>query len=409
MAERRRIGRRIAGAALIAVPWVGLAVLLAHRHAAPAVVDLGPPEAPPEPAYEILEPGRGRMAATPLDIPPAGWADILWRTWREIAADRLTAVAGGVTFYVLLAVFPALGVFAALYGLFGDVADAPRLLAGFAAVVPRAALELLELQMARLASGPPATLSLAFVVSLLLSVWSAKAGMRSLFEGLNVAYGETERRGWAARTALTYGFTLAALVLTTLLTVVLVTTPLLLRRSGLGVLAPFWDPLSWIGLFVVASGAFAALYRYGPSRAHARWRWVRIGGAAAALGWLIGSLGLSWYLDNIAHFDATYGSLGAAVGCMLWIWFSVLAILAGAELNAETEHQTTVDTTTGPPQPMGQRGAVMADTVGVAFKTDAEALLIKGWRQGEAGARRLRAALRRRQLNSSSRAESRAA
>lgn len=420
MAVRRGIGRQIATAVLIAAPWGGLIYLLTRpstRSSARASItapvapspSLSVAPASAVAAYDRLEPGRGRLATRPRDIPGAGWADILWRTWREILADRLTAVAGGVTFYVLLAVFPALGVFVSLYGMFADVADVSRMLAGFAAVAPRAVLEILGAEMVRLAGGPSTSLSLAFVVSLLLSAWSANAAMQSLFDGLNIAYEEQERRGWAERTGVTYGFTLAALLLVTLIAGVLVATPILLRRAGLGGLEPLLGPARWIGLFVVVSGAFAVLYRYGPSRAHARWRWVRAGGALAALGWLVGSLGFSWYLNNVAHFDATYGSLGAAVGGMMWIWFSVLALLAGAELNAEMEHQTAVDTTTGPPLPMGQRGAAMADTVGVAFKTDAEALMVSGWRKGADGARKLRAILRRRQLNSSSRADRRAA
>jgi len=118
---------------------------------------------------------------------------------------------------------------------------------------------------------------------------------------------------------------------------------------------------------VLAACAFAVVYRFGPSRERARWRWVRWGAALAAVAWIGGSLGFSWYVNHIAHYDATYGSLGAAVGFMMWIWFSVMVVLIGAELNAEIEHQTALDSTTGAPLPMGARGAVMADTVGQRF------------------------------------------
>jgi membrane protein len=108
------------------------------------------------------------------------------------------------------------------------------------------------------------------------------------------------------------------------------------------------------------------VYRFGPSREHARWRWVTWGGVFAAVAWMAGSAGFSVYVNNFGHYDKTYGSLGAFVGFMVWLWFSILMVLLGAELNSEIEHQTAIDTTTGAPLPMGVRGAIMADTVGLA-------------------------------------------
>jgi membrane protein len=319
-----------------------------------------------EPAhFEREEPGRGRVAPSPRHIPLRGWKDILWRTWREITQDRLTVVAGSVTYYTLLAIFPALGVFVSLYGLIADVRLVEEQLAQLSTIFPPEAVRLLGEQMLRLATREAAGLSAAFIISLLLSIWSASAGMKSLFDGLNIAYDETEKRHYVLRTAMTYGFTLALLAFLTLVSAILVAAPIVLNALNLrdGMLFAARWPL----VYGVAASAFCIAYRYGPSRRRARWRWLIPGGAAAAFLWMAGSAGFSWYLNNVAKLDATYGSLGTVIGFMLWVWFSVMVVLMGAELNAEIEHQTAVDSTVGPPKPMGQRGATMADTVGLRF------------------------------------------
>ncbi len=315
--------------------------------------------------FEGLEPGRGRLAASPLDIPWLGWRDVAWRTVREATQDRLTVVAGAVTYCTLLAIFPALGVFVSLYGLIADVGAVQAQLNTMARVFPPAALNLLGEQMVRLATGKTSGLSLAFAVSLLLSIWSASAGIRSLFDGLNTAYDEVERRPLLRRTAVIYGFTAAFIVFLTVISAILVAAPLAL--AALSIRDDLFTALRWPLVLIVATGAFMAVYRFGPSRAPARWRWLAPGAIFAAMAWLGGSAGFSWYLNNVAKLDATYGSLGAVIGFLLWVWFSAMMVLLGAELNAEIEHQTARDSTTGPPEPMGQRNAVMADTVGPRF------------------------------------------
>lgn len=314
---------------------------------------------------EAREPGRGRHAPSPPRIPPKGWKDVLWRVWLEIGRDRLMATAGGVTFYTLLAIFPAIGAFVSLYGLFADVGEVSRQLSDLAAFVPAGALALVAEQMVRLATARAETLSAAFVVSLLLSVWSANAGVAALFDGLNVIYGEREKRNFFVRRLLTYAFTFCAIIFLTMVTAILVAAPIALQLLGLR--ETLLLPLRWILLLGITAASFAVVYRYGPSREQARWRWVWVGAIAAAAGWIGGSLGFSWYLNHVAHYDVTYGPLGAIMGFMMWIWVSVVAVLLGAELNAEMEHQTLKDTTTGAPKPLGLRGAVMADTVGPSF------------------------------------------
>ena len=357
----------VARTLLALAPWVGMATfgslwLKARREPRPGISHqvVASPE-----SFEQTEPGRGRMAHAPRHIPHAGWKDVLWRTWLEIGRDKLPVVAGGITFYALLAIFPAMAAFISLYGLFADVGTVMQQLNELAAFVPPQVLSLLGEQMLRLATAQNTGLSLAFLTSLLLSVWSANAGVGTLFDGLNVAYNETEKRNFFVRRAMIYAFTFAALVFMAMVTAILVAAPIFLRLLGLG--ETLLVPLRWLLLLGVAVFAFSVMYRFGPSRRRARWRWVRWGACFAALIWVSGSLGFSWYVNNVAHFDATYGSLAAVMGFMMWIWFSVMAVLLGAELNAEIEHQTAVDSTTGGPRPMGERGAAMADTVGLPF------------------------------------------
>ncbi|WP_293468072.1 YihY/virulence factor BrkB family protein [Phenylobacterium sp.] len=377
----RQAGRKraVASAVLAAAPWALAAVAAsawwtsARQKTAPQPLRIEPKPQPglsrqtvAEPAhFEAQEPGRGRVAERPHHIPLQGWKDILWRTWREISQDRLTVVAGSVTYYTLLAIFPALGVFVSLYGLIADVSLVEDQLVQLSAIFPPEAVRLIGEQMLRLANGKAAGLSAAFVLSLLFSIWSASAGMKSLFDGLNIAYDETEKRNYLLRTALTYGFTLALLLFLALVSGILVAAPLALE--ALRIRDDLLIAARWPLVYVVAAAAFCIAYRYGPSRRLARWRWLIPGSAAAAFLWMAGSAGFSWYLNNVARLDATYGSLGAVIGFMLWIWFSVMVVLMGAELNAEIEHQTAMDSTTGPPKPMGERGAAMADTVGLRF------------------------------------------
>ncbi len=352
------------------------------------------------PAFEAAEPGRGRLAQGPHHIPAKGWKDIAWRTYQEIGRDRLPSVAGGVTFYTLLALFPAIGVFVSLYGIFADLGAVQQQLNEMSTVFPREVVSIVGDQMVRLALRPPASLSVAFLVSLLFSVWTANAGMKALFHGLNIAYDEEEKRSVVRLTVLTYSFTFATLVFLVVMTSTLVAAPVAFERLGLTVLAAVWVPLRWLVLLTIAAGGFSIVYRYAPCRARARWSWVSLGGIVAACLWLGGSLGFSWYVNSVAHFDATYGALGAAIGFMMWIWFSVMVVLIGAELNAEIEHQTALDSTTGPEQAMGARGAAMADTVGLAFHLDISKIT------QQAG--RVSGALKR-QPNSSSKADNRAA
>lgn len=374
---RRPIRSWIASRPYHLAPWIVLLALapFAFPRRAPTSSEtpiehppgLSEDRAMPPHEFDEAEPKRGRAARHPHAIPWRGWRDILWRTGREIGVDGLPAVAGGVTFYTLLAIFPAIGAFVALYGLFADVGAVEKQLQEMSNVFPASVVQIIGEQMLRLASQEQTKLGVAFVVSLLLSIWSANASMKALFDGLNVAYDEEEKRHFVAKTALTYVFTFCALVYAVVIAAVLIAAPIAFKALGLGAIAGVWIPLRWLAVLAVTAFAFAMLYRFAPCRARPRWRWVILGAVFGSAAWLGGSLGFSLYVNRLAHYDATYGPLGAVIAFMVWMWFSILTVLIGAELNAEIEHQTAIDSTTGPELPMGQRGAAMADTVGLAF------------------------------------------
>jgi membrane protein len=309
--------------------------------------------------------GRGRQATAPWQIPWAGWKDILWRTYEQIGEDRLLAVAAGVVFYGLLALFPAVTALVSLYGLFAKASTISEQLALLRDVVPAGGVEIIQDQVNRIAEKGDATLSLTFAFGLGLALWSANAGMKAVMDALNVAYNEKEKRGFLKLNLVSLGLTAGAIVALLIALGAIVMLPLVLSFLGLG----GWTEtllrlVRWPVLICVVIFGLAVLYRFGPSREAPRWEWLSVGSVAAAVAWLLGSALLSWYLANFANYDATYGSLGAAIGMMIWMWMSAIVILLGAELNSEIEHQTARDSTMGEERPLGQRGAAMADTVG---------------------------------------------
>ncbi len=293
-------------------------------------------------------------------MPAAGWRQILVRTWKAFNADQILAVAGGVTFFSLLALFPALGAFVSVYGLISNVEDARREIVGMAGVLPGGAVTVIGDQMTRLAATNHAHLGLAFATGLLISVWSANAGVKALMSGLNVAYGEREKRSFIALNLMSLAFTVGLTAFSVAGTAIAVAAPRVLAFVGLG---PFAGEglLRWPVLAAVTFSLLALLYRYGPSREHARWRWITPGSALAGAIWVLMSIGFSLYVANFGHYNQTYGALGALIGFMTWIWLSVTVVLLGAELNSQLERQTSVDTTTGSPLPQGQRGATVSD------------------------------------------------
>jgi membrane protein len=315
----------------------------------------------------MSEADRGRLAETPSQIPARGWKDILWRVYARITECRVIAVAAGVTFYALLAIFPAIAALISVYGLFADPGTIASQLDSIASFVPGGAIEVIGDQMNRVASQGAGTLGLAFIVGLAISLWSANAGISALFDALNIVYGEKEQRSFVRLNLISLALTFAAIAFMLLAIGLIAVVPVALKYIGLESATEWIVKIArWPLLFVVVGLALSILYRYGPSRTEPQWRWVTWGSMFAALVWIAASLLFSWYAENFGSYNETYGSLSAIIGFMTWIWLSTIVVLAGASIDAEMEHQTVRDTTTRAPRPMGQRGATMADTVGAA-------------------------------------------
>lgn len=319
------------------------------------------------PAGAAAEPGRGRHAKSPFTIPWAGWKDIFWRTYQRIDEDRLLATAGGVVFFGLLAIFPAVTALVSSYALFADPSTISSNLHTLATMLPEGSFQIVEEQVARVLSNANTTLGATFLLGLLLAIWSANAGVKAIFDALNVAYEEREKRSFIRLNLVSLAFTIGGIVALLLMVGAVVAFPLALNHLGMAPESKLIVALArWPLLFIILLAALAILYRFAPSRDAPRWQWLSLGAVTAAMLWIAGSALLSWYLSEFANYNATYGSLGAAIGLMTWMWMSAIVIMFGAELNSEIERQTLRDTTTGQPKPLGTRQAVSADTVGAA-------------------------------------------
>ena len=331
------------------------AVLEREAEAGPAVSD----------KIRARQKGRGRDAETPQSIPIAGWNDIIWRVVRAVPENRLIANSGGVAFFALMSIFPAIATIVSIYGIVADAHTIVSHVNSLAGIFPRGVLELIKQQVLLVAAKSNDRLSAASMVAFFIALWSANSGMSALFDALNVIYGEKEKRSLVRFYASTLAMTLASVVFVVAALIGVVILPLAWRFAGF--VMPAHDILGflrWPILLLIVTTALSVIYRFGPSRRDAKWRWVTWGSIAAAGAWVGASMIFSWYVTAFDSYNRIYGSLGAAIGFMTWIWLSVLIILLGAELNAEMEHQTARDTTEGEPKPLGARGANMADHVG---------------------------------------------
>lgn len=317
--------------------------------------------------------GRGREAGTPVAIPAEGWKDVLWRLYGAIGQDRVFLTAAGVTYYLLLALVPTLSAIVSIYGLFSSRASILDHLGMLSGLVPADALTLIRDQLTRLASEADATLGWTLLFSLVLALWSSSAGVKAMFDAMNVAYGEAEKRNFFHLSLLALAFTLAGAVAAILVAGIVVVMPVALQFIWLGQGTEWLVRVTaYLLMALIVTFGLAALYRWGPSRQEARWRWISPGTILALVLTIAVSLLFSFYVANFGNYNATYGSLGALIGLVTWVWLTVSVVIIGGELNAETEHQTARDSTTGPELPMGERGAQMADTVGATHPGVAE-------------------------------------
>ena len=310
---------------------------------------------------------RGRDAEAPQDIPAKGLRDVFWRVVKAIMADRVTLIAAGVTYFMLLSLFPALGALVALYGFVADPTAIMAHISFLAGVFPPGSFDLIMNQLTSLTQQATSTRSLAFFGGLLVAIWSANSGMKALFDAMNVAYQEDEKRSLVRLNLLSLGFTFCALVVAIILIAAIGVLPAVLKYLWLDDWQEFLARLArWPFIILVFGCGISMIYRYGPSREEAKIKWLSWGVVFSTVLWLVASVLFSFYLENFANYNATYGTLGALIGLMVWVWISVVILIVGAEINAELEHQTRKDSTTGSPKPMGERGAYVADTVGEA-------------------------------------------
>jgi membrane protein len=308
---------------------------------------------------------RGREADSPRQIPAGGWKDILRRSWQEVSDNNIFLVAGGVTYAVLLALFPALAALVSIYGLTFDPSQIEKQIALLAGVLPEQSLQLLGQELHQLVTAQHSTLGIGAVVGLLVALWSASRGMSGLMSAMNIAYDEKERRGFVRLNLLAVGLTIAAIVGGALIIALVGILPAIVKFIGLGASAQ-WALLllEWPLLLGLLLASMAVLYRYGADRNEPRWRWVSPGALAGSLLWIVGSIGFSVYVAHFNTYNKTYGSLGGVVILLTWLYLSSFVLLLGAVINAQSERQTIQDTTRGASEPMGRRNARAADTVG---------------------------------------------
>ncbi|HMQ25821.1 MAG TPA: YihY/virulence factor BrkB family protein [Acidimicrobiales bacterium] len=285
-------------------------------------------------------PGPGRLGADdPTDIPAAGWKAIALRTKEQVRSDAVSTLAGGVAFFSVLAIFPAMIATLSIYGLVSDPADVARQVEELSAGLPDEVRRLLVAQLEAVASTSSSSLTVGLVVSVLAAFWAASKGMKALIEAINVAYDEDETRGFVELRVLAYGFTVGGVLLVVATVFAITALPALGEDLGPAgrAMAGFvrWPVLAGVMLL-----GLAVIYRFAPARSNARWQWVTPGSLTAGLLWVLGSVVFAVYVNNFGNYDETYGSIGAVVVLMLWLYLTAFVVLLGAELNGEAERQS---------------------------------------------------------------------
>ncbi|WP_242154681.1 YihY/virulence factor BrkB family protein [Sphingomonas sp. BAUL-RG-20F-R05-02] len=308
---------------------------------------------------------RGRTASSPLAMPLTGWKEVFVRTWSEAGDDNVGLVAAGVAFYGFLALVPLLGAIVLSYGLVADPQTVVHNMQGLTSVMPGDAAKLVGEQLMNVVKTSGSKKGLGLLLALALAVFGARSAAGSIVTALNIAYEEKEKRSFIVVNLLALGITAAGVVVAVLAVVAIAALGHLesLLPTAPGFLVILGKLLSYVALALAGAAGAATLYRYGPSRTKPRWVWLTPGSILAALLWLALTLGFGIYVANFGNYNATYGSLGAVVVLLTWLYLSSYILLFGAELNSELEHQTAEDTTGGASKPMGDRGAWAADHV----------------------------------------------
>lgn len=306
---------------------------------------------------------RGAFADSPAEFTWKAWREVLGRVWTNSSRHNVGFLASGVAFYGFLSFVPALGLVVMLYGLLADPATIMRHMTGIIGLVPAQSAELINEQMANLIKTAAATSGLALVPAVLLSLYGASGAAGGMITSLNMVYEEEEKRNILKLFLVAVVMALGAVFIGVLGLVS--ASALGLIQGLLGRLGPLADlvvrVLTWLLTGALASATIAAIYRYGPCRQRAKWRWLTLGSVVGTVLWLLGSMLFGLYA-SYAGYSATYGSMGAVVALLMWFFVSAYAVLLGAFVDAEAERQTARDSTTGEAQPLGRRGAVVADS-----------------------------------------------
>ncbi|WP_222193448.1 YihY/virulence factor BrkB family protein [Modestobacter italicus] len=316
------------------------------------------------PAPEV--PSRSEMpgvhAEKPTEIPPRGWLQIVKRAWAENNADNMPIIAGGVAFFAFLSIFPALIATISIYGLVASPEQVSEQIAAVSDQLPESAQDILTEQLTDITSNAGGALTFGLIASVLGALWTASGGVNNLVKAVNIAYDEVETRNFLKLRALSLLLTLGAIVFVLITFALIAVVPVVLDALPLGgvgtVLA---QVLRWVLLLGVVAGSLAVLYRMAPDRDAPKLRWVSLGSVVVTVIWAVVSVAFSFYVNNFGSYNETYGAIAGVIVLMLWLYLTCYLVLLGAEINAETEHQTARDTTQGDPQPMGKRDAVVAD------------------------------------------------
>jgi membrane protein len=323
----------------------------------------GDPNRPPAGAPTERE-LPGIHAEKPTQIPWRGWKQIVKRAWAEHKADNMPIIAGGVAFFGFLAIFPTLIAMINLYGLVASPETVARQVEELSAQLPQSAAELIGDQLRAIVENDSGSLTVGLVVSILGALWSASGGMSNLITAVNIAYDEVETRNFIKLKALSLLLTLGGIVFVLITFGLIAVVPVVLDALPLGPVGTILaQVLRWLLLLVVFTGALAVVYRVAADRDAPRLRWVSLGSIFVTVVWALISVGFALYVDNFGSYDKTYGAIAGVIVLMLWLYLTCYLVLLGAEINSEVEHQTAQDTTKGEPEPMGSRGATMADSL----------------------------------------------
>lgn len=311
-----------------------------------------------------MKDSKGRLAESPAEIPAKGWKDVFMRVKEQVTTDNIGIVAAGVAFYFFLALFPFLTLIISTYGLVTDPVQVEQHMEQIASLLPKETHEMLTERLRSIADKSGGALGWGVILGILVSLWSANSGTKSLFQGINIAYDEEDTRGFFKLNGITMLFTLGGIVIGSICAVLVIGFPALVAYLGLpSTLETVISWGRWPLLFAVVMFSISLLYKVAPARDNPKFKWVSWGSAIATALWVIGSLLFSWYVTNFGEYGEAYGPIASVIILMLWFNLTSFIVLLGAEINSELEHQTAKDTTIGPDKPMGQRNAYHADHV----------------------------------------------